>query len=87
MTRQIGAGIVPSPGPRTIDEWRQRLTACTDEAVCDIYQRAESMEERFKVLASLSVAVLHDRYRLEVWPEAQPYWWPKDKPYPPSQPF
>ena len=39
------------------------------------------------MLCCLSVAVLHDRYRVEEWPTKPPLWWNKEKAYPPAEPY
>ena len=84
---QIVGALVPVSDGLTIQEWRQRLCNGSDEAIGDVYQRAESLEERFKVLACLSVAILHDRYQAATWPATRPPWWPNDKQYPPKEPY
>ena len=87
MIQKTADGLVPLSGAPTMEEWRRRLSACADEVVCDLYQRADVLEERFKVLAALAVAVLHDRHQRESWPEGRPLWWPAPKEYPPQQPY
>lgn len=87
MTPGTTEGLVPLSGAPTIEEWRRKLSGCADEVVCDLYERADALEERFKVLAALAVAVLRDRHHQEPWPTQPPLWWPAGKEYPPSEPY
>lgn len=67
--------------------YRARLQGCADEEVSEAYARAESVAGRCFLLCCLSVAVLHDRYRVEEWPTKPPLWWNKEKAYPPAEPY
>lgn len=76
--------LLPVASMPSLSEMRARLIDCSDEAVAEVYERAESLAERCYVLCCLAVTVLRDRYRFEEWPAKAPSWWRRDKPYPPA---